>query len=187
MNVAYIRVSTSEQNLERQKEALEKYKIDKWFQEKVSAKDINRPELQELLRWVREGDTIIVHDFSRLARSTKDLLELVEQFQAKGVNLISNKENLDTSTPQGKMMLTVIGAINTFEREILLERQREGIAIAKREGKYKNKNKIEAPENWEEIYNKYKTREITGREAMKILDLKANTFYRLRNEYERME
>ena len=131
MKIAYVRVSTVEQNEARQIEALKKYDVDKWFTEKVSAKDTNRPQLQAMIDFAREGDTIYIHDFSRLARSTADLLKLVEQLQAKGVHLVSNKENIDTSTPTGRLMLTMIGAINEFERCNLLERQREGIAIAK--------------------------------------------------------
>ena len=137
MKLAYIRVSTVEQNEARQLEAMQKYGIEKYFTEKVSAKDTNRPKLQELLEFAREGDTIYIHDFSRLARSTKDLLEIVETLTAKGVHLVSNKENIDTSTPTGKLMLTMIGAIAEFERQNMLDRQREGIAIAKKNGKYK--------------------------------------------------
>ena len=129
MNVAYVRVSTVEQNEARQIEALKPHGIDKWFTEKISGKNTQRPQLQAMLDFVREGDTVFIHDFSRLARSTKDLLTLVEQLQNKGVHLISNKENLDTSTPTGKLMLTMIAAINEFERANTLERQREGIAM----------------------------------------------------------
>ena len=129
MKIAYVRVSTVEQNEARQIEALEKYGIEKWFTEKVSAKDTNRPKLKEMLDFAREDDTIYIHDFSRLARSTKDLLGIVETLKAKGINLVSNKENIDSSTPTGKLMLTMIAAINEFERANLLERQREGIAI----------------------------------------------------------
>lgn len=137
--IAYVRVSAVDQNEARQVEALKRYNIDKWFKEKVSAKDTNRPELQKMLEYVREGDTIYIHDFSRLARSTKDLLEIVEFLGSKKVSLVSNKENLDTNTPQGKLMLTMLAAIYEFERQNLLERQREGIAIAKQEGKYKGR------------------------------------------------
>ena len=140
MKLAYIRVSTVEQNEARQLEAMRSYGIEKYFTEKVSAKDTNRPKLKELLEFAREGDTIHIHDFSRLARSTKDLLEIVELLNAKGVHLISNKENIDTSTPTGKLMLTMIGAIAEFERQNMLDRQREGIAIAKKNGKYKGGN-----------------------------------------------
>ena len=124
-NIAYVRVSTVEQNEARQLEALKKHNIDKWFCEKVSGKDMNRPQLQAMLDYVREGDTVYIHDFSRLARSTKDLLAIVEQLQDKGVHLVSNKENLDTSTPTGKLMLTMIAAINEFERASRAQRRME--------------------------------------------------------------
>ena len=122
MKVAYVRVSTAEQNEARQVEALEKYGIEKWFIEKKSGKNTDRPKLQEMLAFVREGDTVHIHDLSRLARSTADLLVIVENFNSQGVHLVSNKENIDSSTPTGKLMLTMIGAINQFERENLLER-----------------------------------------------------------------
>lgn len=184
MNIAYVRVSTVEQNEERQVVALEKHGIDKWFKEKVSAKDTNRPQLQAMLEFAREGDTIYIHDFSRLARSTTDLLNIVEQLNAKGIHLVSNKENIDSSTPTGKLMLTMIGAINEFERTNLKERQAEGIAIAKEKGKFKGRKKIELPSGWEEIYKQYKNRELTGTKAMEQLGLKRNTFYNLIKEYE---
>lgn len=184
MIIGYVRVSTVEQNDDRQLVTMEKYNVEKIFKEKVSAKDTNRPELQKVLEWAREGDTIVIHDFSRLARSTKDLLEIVELLKSKKVTLISAKENIDSSTPTGKLMLTMIGAINEFERENLLERQREGIAIAKEKGKYKGRKKIEYPSNWNEIYPKWKNRELTGNKAMEELGLKRNTFYNLVKEYE---
>ena len=119
-NIGYVRVSTVEQNDERQKEALEKYNIDKWFVEKVSGKDTNRIKLREMLDYCREGDTIYVHDFSRLARSTKDLLSIVELLEEKKVHLVSNKENLDSNTATGKLMLTMIAAIAEFEIQNIL-------------------------------------------------------------------
>ena len=97
-NIAYVRVSTVEQNEARQLEGLKKYNIDKWFTEKVSAKDTNRPQLNAMLDYAREGDIIFIHDFSRLARSTKDLLSLIEQLQVKNITLVSCKENIDTGT-----------------------------------------------------------------------------------------
>jgi len=102
MKVSYIRVSTIEQSEARQVEAMKDKGIEKYYIEKVSAKDTNRPKLQEMLEFVREGDEIYIHDFSRLARSTKDLLDIVEKLNTKGVILKSNKENLDTSTPTRK-------------------------------------------------------------------------------------
>ena len=107
-----------------------------------------------MLDWVKEGDTLVVHDFSRLARSTKDLLNIVEQLEKKTVDLISTKENIDTSTPTGKLMLTMIGAINEFERANLLERQREGIALAKAKGKYKGRKEIKI-KDFDTYYSRY--------------------------------
>ena len=156
MNIAYVRVSTIEQNEARQVEALRVHQIDKWFKEKVSGKDTNRPQLQAMLEFAREGDTIYIHDFSRLARSTSDLLKLVETLQAKNIRLVSNKENIDTHTPTGKLMLTMIAAIMN-----LLERQREGIAIAKRKGIYKGRKPVAiSPEEWQAVYADYRARKI---------------------------
>ncbi len=182
MQIAYIRVSTIEQNEQRQIEAMEKYKIEKWFIEKVSAKDTNRPKLQEMLDFAREGDTIHIHDFSRLARSTKDLLDIVEKLNQKGITLISNKENIDTSTPTGKLMLTMIGAINEFERTNLLERQREGIAIAKRNGKYKGRKPVSIPD-FEKHYQRYMKREISKSQLAKELNISRPTLDKLIKEY----
>ena len=182
MNLAYVRVSTAEQNEARQVEAMKQYQIDKWFIEKVSGKDTNRPELQKLLEFCREGDTIHIHDFSRLARSTKDLLDIVEKLTAKNVYLISNKENIDTSTPTGKLMLTMIAAINEFERTNLLERQREGIAIAKANGKYKGRKPVSV-EDFEAHYQRYQHREISKSGLASELGISRPTLDKLIAEY----
>lgn len=183
MKVAYVRVSTVEQNEARQIEALKKFDIEKWFTEKVSGKDTNRPELKNLLEFVREGDTVYIHDFSRLARSTKDLLDIVEQLNNKGVHLVSNKENIDSSTPTGKLMLTMIGAIAEFERTNLLERQREGIAIAKENGVYKGRKAIEIDERFKSEYERYMKREITKKELASILNISRPTLDKMIKEY----
>lgn len=184
-NIAYVRVSTVEQNEQRQIDGIKnKANIDKWFIEKASAKDTNRPELQSLLDYVREGDTVYIHDFSRLARSTKDLLDIVETLKNKGVTLYSNKESIDTSTPNGKLMLTMIGAIYEFERANMLERQREGIAIAKKEGKYKGGQvkKIDLT-LFEKHYNRYLQREINKMQLAEILNISRPTLDKLIKEY----
>lgn len=181
--IAYVRVSTVEQNEARQVAALEPHGIDKWFQEKVSAKDTNRPQLQAMIEYARAGDTVYIHDFSRLARSTSDLLKIVEELQAKDVQLVSNKENLDTTTPTGRLMLTMIAAINEFERANLLERQREGIAIAKAEGKYKGRKEIKV-ENFGDWYDKYLHRELTKVELAQQLDISRPTLDKLIKEFE---
>lgn len=176
-NFAYIRVSTEEQNYESQMEAMKDLEFAKIFTEKRSAKDTNRPELQNMLDYVREGDTVYVKDFSRLARSTKDLLNIIDILETKKVKLISIKEKLDTSTPAGKLMVTMLGAIYEFERANLLERQKDGIAVAKKEGRYKGRKKIQKPDNWQEVYSDWSCRKITAKEACELLKLKTNTFY----------
>lgn len=182
MKIAYVRVSTIEQNEARQIEALEKFGIEKWFTEKVSAKDTNRPRPKQMLDFAREGDTIYIHDFSRLARSTKDLLEIVETLQSKGIHLVSNKENIDTSTPTGKLMLTMIAAINEFERANLLERQKEGISIAKRNGKYKGRKPFSS-DKFEELYALYLSREMNKSELAKRLGISRPTLDKLIKEH----
>ena len=182
MKVGYVRVSTVTQHEDRQLVTMEKYGVEKLFQEKVSGKDKNRPQLQQLLDFVREGDMVIIHDFSRLARSTKDLLEIVEYLNNKKVALISAKENLDTSTATGKLMLTMIGAINEFERTNLLERQREGIAVAKKKGKYKGRKEVKI-DNFEQYYNKYLNREITKTQLAKELNISRPTLDKLIKQY----
>ena len=186
MNVAYVRVSTVEQNEARQIEALKKHHIDKWFTEKVSGKNMNRPQLQAMLDYVREGDTVFIHDFSRLARSTSDLLKIVELLNEKGVHLVSNKENIDSSTPTGKLMLTMIGAINEFERTNLKERQAEGIAIAKEEGKYKGRKEITLDKfsEFPELYEQYRTRQLTKSKLALLLNVSRPTLDKLIKEYE---
>ena len=183
MNIGYVRVSTIDQNEARQVEALKKYGIEKWYSEKVSGKDLNRPKLQEMLDFVREGDTIYIHDFSRISRSVKDLLSLIDLLEAKKVHLVSVKENLDTSTPAGRLMLTMIGAINEFERANLLERQAEGIAIAKAKGKYKGRKAIEINEAFIEGYNKYLARKLSKSALAKELGVSRPTLDKLINEY----
>ena len=179
MKVAYIRVSTEEQHEARQKEAMKGFGIDKYFIEKKSGKNADRPQLQAMLEFVREGDTVYIHSLDRLARSTQDLLNIVEQLQAKGVELHSDKEAIDSNTPTGKLMLTMIAAINQFERENLLERQREGIAIAKEQGKYKGRKQVR-PEAWKEAYAKYRAREIKSvSELAKVLGISRPTVYKL--------
>ena len=184
MNLAYVRVSTQEQNAERQKEALRPYAIDKWYEDKVSGKDMDRPQLRKLLDYCREGDTIIVHDLSRLARSTKDLLSIVDLLKEKNVALVSLKEKVDSSTATGKLMLTMVGAINEFERAVLLERQAEGIAIAKREGKYKGRRRVEVS-NFSELYERYRVREVTKSKLAKEIGVSRPTLDRLIDDMEK--
>ena len=186
MKYAYIRVSTIDQHEDRQIEAMKKYDIpeDNYYIEKVSGKNTDRPELQKLLAALEKGDTVHIHDFSRLSRSTADLLKIVEDLNARGITLISNKENLDTSTPTGKLMLTMIGAINEFERLNLLERQAEGIAIAKKQGKFRKKD-VDF-DKFNALEEKINAGLITVTEACKQMGFKSRkTWYNLREEIAR--
>lgn len=180
--IGYARVSTEEQNESRQIESLKEYseKIYKIFIDKVSGKDMNRPELQAMLNYVREGDVVVVSDFSRLARSTKDMLYIVNTLAEKKVGLISLKENLDTETPQGKFMLTIFAALYEFEREQILQRQREGIALAKRDGKYKGRKPIEFNEELFRAECKKWTDGLqNGKTTYQKLGMSSSRFYRV--------
>lgn len=185
MKIGYVRVSTVEQNEERQIEGLQKHGIDKWYMEKISGKNTDRPELQKMLAEAKEGDVIYVHDFSRLARSTKDLLEIVEDLNSKGIHVVSNKENIDTNTNSGKLMLTMFAAIYEFERTNMLERQAEGIEIAKREGKYKKcgRKKKELSDGYEDLIQQYVDGCITKVQLAVMLNVSRPTLNRILNEY----
>jgi len=176
--VGYIRVSSIEQNTESQKELLKNVGMDKVFEEKISGKNAKRPELQAMLDYVREGDTVYVKDLSRLARNTKDLLNIVEYLTNKGVALKSIKENIDTSTNFGKLIITFLAAIYEFERANLLERQRDGIAVAKKQGKYKGRKQVVEPANFDEVYRKWQKREIKSSAAIRELNISEYAFYK---------
>lgn len=184
MKVGYVRCSTEEQNEERQIKMMEEQNTGKIYMDKASGKNTDRPEFKKMMEFVREGDIIVVESISRIARNTRDLLSIVAQLENKGVEFVSLKENIDTSTPQGQFMLTVFGALAELERESILERQREGIAIAKAQGRYKGRKPIEIDENrFRAICSKWRHGEITAVEAMRKLGLKANTFYRRVKEF----
>ena len=179
MEVGYIRVSTQEQNTARQEVLMEQLGVQKVYIDKVSGKNTDRPQLQEMLSFIRSGDCVIVESISRFARNVKDLLELIELLQDKGVEFVSKKESIDTTTPSGRFMLTVFAAVSELERGYLLDRQREGIAIAKGQGKYRGRKPIQVDEElWDRLYPKWQRREISAAEFMRRMGLKANTFYR---------
>ena len=177
MKIGYIRISTADQNIARQEVLMRELGVENMFIDRMSGKNTNRPELQRMLSFVREGDTVIVESISRFARNTRDLLDLVEQLTLKQVEFVSKKEAIDTTTPTGKFMLTVFGAVAELEREYILQRQKEGIAIAKEQGMYKGRKPIER-KNFDEVVTLWKNGEITAVEAMKRLDMKSSTFYR---------
>lgn len=183
--IGYIRVSTEHQETARQQEIMGNYGVERIFSEKISGANTDRPQLKAMLDYVREGDTLYVESISRLGRSTKDLLNIIDSLTAKGVTLISNKENIDTNSPTGKFMLTVFAALSQLEREQLRQRQREGIEIAKVQGKYTGRKPI--PIDWTkfgQLYGEWKLKKITARDFMKKMNLTSNTFYRRVREYE---
>lgn len=177
MKIGYVRVSTEDQNTARQEALMESLAVDELFLDRMSGKSCHRPELQRMMAFVRKGDTVIVESISRFARNTRDLLDLVEQLTEKGVEFVSKKEAIDTTTPTGKFMLTVFGAVAELEREYILQRQREGIAIAKEQGKYKGRKPIQHPE-FEQVLQQWQQGEITAAAAMRKLGMAKSTFYR---------
>lgn len=177
MKIGYIRISTADQNTARQEVLMQELGVEQVYIDRMSGKNTDRPELKRMMNYVRKGDVVIVESISRFARNTKDLLELVERLTAKQVEFISKKEAIDTTTPTGKFMLTVFGAVAELEREYILQRQKEGIAVAKQNGVYKGRKPIEHP-RFNEIVSLWKGGDITAVEAMKRLDMKPSTFYR---------
>lgn len=176
-HVGYIRVSSIDQNTVRQ---LDGISLNKTFTEKLSGKDTQRPILQECLSYIRQGDTLHVHSIDRLARNAKDLLNLVEQILAKGATVNFNKNNLvfspDSRDHMAKLQLTMLAAFAEFERELIRERQLEGIAIAKAEGKYSGRRKIT-----DEVLEEAKTRTSKGEplsRVAKALNISRETLYK---------
>ena len=176
MKIGYVRVSTEEQNTARQEIMLRELGVDELFVDRASGKNADRPELKRMMNFVRRGDTVIVESISRFARNTRDLLDLVEQLTAKQVEFVSRKEAIDTTTPTGKFMLTVFAAVAELEREYILQRQREGIAIAKQQGKYRGRPPKVYPD-FERIAARWQKGEITAVQAMKQLGMSKTRFY----------
>lgn len=183
MKIGYVRVSTLDQNTIRQEVMMEQLKVEKIFIDRSSGKNINRPQLLEMMDFVREGDTVIVESISRFARSTMDFLSLVDQLKDKRVEFTSLKESIDTSTSQGRFVMTIFAALAELERENILERQREGIECAKAAGKYKGRPP-KVLENWVDVYERWKGKKITAADASMELGLSRSSFYRKVFEYE---
>jgi DNA invertase Pin-like site-specific DNA recombinase len=177
LKIGYIRISTADQNTARQEALMEELGVDQVFIDRVSGKNTDRPELKRMMAFVRQGDMVIVESISRFARNTRDLLELVEQLTTKEVEFVSKKEAIDTTTPSGKFMLTIFGAVAELEREYILQRQREGIAIAKKRGVYKGRKPIQPPD-FDRVVAQWRRGEITAAEAMRTLGMSKSTFYR---------
>lgn len=177
MKIGYIRVSSVEQNTIRQEVMMQELDVDEMYIERASGKNTDRPELKKMMSYVRRGDSVIVESISRFARNTRDLLELIETLSALEVAFVSRKESIDTNTPTGKFMLIVFGAVAELEREYILQRQKEGIAIAKQQGKYRGRKRKMPPE-FDRVVARWRAGEITAVKAMELLRLSKNTFYR---------
>ncbi len=181
MRVGYIRVSTTEQNEERQILALKKFEIERWFSEKKSGKNASdREQLQEMLRFVRDGDVVYVSELSRLARSTVDLYSIAAEFEKKSVQLVSVKENIDTTTATGRLLFGLLAVLAQFERELIHERQAEGIAAARAQGKSLGRPKVSySEEKFDELYSLYQKRLITAVAMSQQLGISPATLYRI--------
>jgi len=183
----YVRVSASDQNTARQEDLMRDLGVDKVYIEKVSGKSKDRAQLKKMLSCVKKGDTVIVESISRFARNTKDLLELVEILSKKGVEFISKKENIDTTTPTGKFMLTIFGAVSELERESILQRQAEGIAAAKARGVHMGRPVKEIPSGFGELVRQWEKKKIPLAEVRKQCGgICEATFYRRLAEYRLM-
>ena len=177
MRIGYVRVSTTEQKTERQEAALQDLGVEKVFIDKASGRTTDRPELKRMMDYVRDGDTVIVESISRFARSARDFLELMEKLSEKETAFISRKESIDTATPAGRFMLTIFAAVAELEREYLRDRQREGIELAKKKGKYQGRKPGIYP-GFEHLLAKSKSGEITAAAAMRKLGMSKTTWYR---------
>ena len=184
--IGYVRVSSTDQNEARQLKALEDFgkPMHRIFIDKCSGKSTDRPELRKMLDYVRDGDVLVVSEYARLARSSADMLRIVHDLQEKGVEIISLREQLDTTTPQGRFMLTVFAGLAELERETILERQREGIAIAKAQGKYKGRQPIPIDiERFKSECAKWRAGQQTAKTTMKKMNMKPCRFYRKVKEF----
>jgi len=183
VKVGYVRISTKEQNTARQDELMKLLGAEKVYTDRMSGRNRERPDLQKMMDFVREGDTVIVESISRFARNTRDLLDLTATLEAKKVQFVSKKESIDTGTPAGKFMLAVFGALAELERENILERQAEGIAIAKAEGRMTGRPK-KAVDTFEGVYRDVKEGKLSASAGAKQLGISRSTWYRKVREYE---
>lgn len=173
----YARVSTEQQNLDRQLDALRKYGVDVIYNEKMTGTKRDRPELAKMLDRMTEGDTVVIESLSRLGRSTKDLIELTELFEQKGVHLVSLKEQIDTSTSTGKLLFTLMSAIAQFERDVIADRTREGLKSARARGRTGGRPKTN-PDAVRKAVKLYNTQQYSVKEIEDLTGVKKSTLYR---------
>ena len=173
----YARVSTEQQNLDRQLDMLQKYGVDFIYNEKMTGTKRNRPELEKLLERLTAGDTVVVESLSRLGRSTKDLIWLMETFNSKGVNLVSLKESIDTTTSTGKLLFTLMSAIAQFERDVIADRTREGLNSARARGRKGGRPRTDS-EKLRKAIKLYNTQQYSLAEIEDMTGVKRSTLYR---------
>lgn len=185
MRIGYIRVSTIHQNTDRQEDSLEQMNVEKIFIEKVSGKDRRRPRLEAMLDFIQEGDVVVVHEISRLARSVSDLYDISKEIREKGASLESLKEPIDLASATGNLTFGILAVLAQFERELLLERQKEGIAAAKARGKKWGREKIYGTDDrlTHEVFSKYYAKKISYADATERLGMKKATFYYQYNKW----
>lgn len=183
MKVGYVRISTKEQNTARQDVLMKSLGVEKVYTDRMSGKSTDRPELHKMMDFVREGDSLTVESISRFARNTRDLLDLTAALAEKKVQFISKKENIDTNTSAGKFMLAVFGALAELERDNILERQAEGIAIAKAEGRMNGRPR-KVVDCFESVYLDVKEGKLSASEGARQLGISRSTWYRKVREYE---
>jgi len=182
--IGYARVSTVGQNIEAQVKQLKDAGCNLIYEEKISGKNTERNDLQKMKQELKEGDTVIVTSFSRLARSTKDLLELVESFESAKVGFRSLKEDISTQGASGRFILTLLGAVATFERELMLEKQRDGIEYARSQGKYKGKQRtIYIDDKMKKLFERVNKNELKAKEALHLSGVSQGTYYKLWKEW----
>ena len=181
----YVRVSSADQCEDRQIIAMQKLGVPSVnvYIDKQSGKNTARPGLQKLMSVIKSGDTVIVESISRFARNTRDLLELVEKLSAKGVEFVSQKEHIDTSTPSGRFMLTVFAAMSEWERDIIRQRQAEGIKAAKMRGVQFGRPVKKPPADFVETVKLWEREKITFKQVLERTGLKQATFYNRLREY----
>ena len=173
----YARVSTEQQSLDRQLDMLEKYGVDKIYNEKMTGTKRNRPELDKLLERLTEGDTVVVESLSRLVRSTKDLIQLMELFNSKGVNLVSLKESIDTTSSTGKLLFTLMSALAQFERDVIADRTREGLASARARGRKGGRPPIDG-DKIRKAVKLYRSGEYSVKEITELTGVRKSTLYK---------
>ena len=188
--IGYIRVSSADQNLARQEETLKPYDLDRVFSDKASGKNLERPEFQRMIEFVREGDELYVCSMDRMARNLNDLLTITTRLQEKGVSVHFLKEKIDLD-PAGetsamtKLLMSMMGAVAEFERSLIRERQREGIAVAKANGVYKGRSRSVTDEQIEEIKEMVETGVPMAKAARKVGISRATAYrYLKRNSNE---